>query len=82
MLTPEEEADAQKQTAQVLQYLEPHLRAIGDAGIDGPAVCRGLAIIIGVLIHRCVSSEEEKQFALDGIMQVITDSAARPETLQ
>jgi hypothetical protein len=76
------QTDADKQTAQVLQYMEPHLTAMGDLGFDGAAVCRGLAVILGVLIHRCTSSEEEKQFAIDSVTQVITDSAVKPETLQ
>ncbi len=76
------QTDADKQTAQVLEYMQPHISAMGDLGFEGAAVCRGLAVIIGILIHRCTSSEEEKQFAIDSIMQVITDSAVKPETLQ
>ena len=76
------QTDADKQTAQVLEYMQPHISVMGDLGFEGAAVCRGLAVIIGILIHRCTSSEEEKQFAIDSIMQVITDSAVKPETLQ
>lgn len=76
------QTDADKQTAQVLEYMQPHLTAMGDLGFEGAAVCRGLAVIIGILIHRCTSSEEEKQFAIDSVTQVITESAVKPETLQ
>jgi len=79
---PTIEEEANKQTAQVLEYMQPHLTAMGDLGFDGAAVCRGLAVILGILIHRCTSSEEEKQFAIDSVTQVITDSAVKPETLQ
>ena len=72
-----------KQTDQVLAYMREHTVAMMKMDIEPAAICRGLAIILGVLINKCVSSSEEKMYAIDAIGQLILDASNDDErTLQ